>query len=142
VPRLDTLRLRATTVGLYDQNRFDGNPVIGNWPGRLDNFYLATGFSGHGLMHAVGVGRGLAELMLHGRYRTIDLNPLGYERILAGSRTPRKASSDRRRDGAGRSRAGQATATRSARTRSPSRRSALRLPRFSSELLRSGSYRS
>ncbi|MEW2386694.1 FAD-dependent oxidoreductase [Micromonospora sp. NPDC047707] len=83
MPILDTLRLRSTTVGLYDQNRLDGNPIIGNWPGRLDNFHLATGFSGHGLMHALGVGRGLAELILHGRYRTIDLHPLGYERILA-----------------------------------------------------------
>jgi glycine/D-amino acid oxidase-like deaminating enzyme len=88
VPHLDRLRLRSTTVGLYDQNRLDGNPVIGNWPGRLDNFYLATGFSGHGLMHALGVGRGLAELILHDRYLTIDLHPLGYERILTGRPYP------------------------------------------------------
>jgi FAD-dependent oxidoreductase domain-containing protein 1 len=82
IPALDRLRLRSTTVGLYDQNRLDGNPVVGNWPGRLDNFYVACGFSGHGLMHAPGVGRAIAELVVHGSYRTIDLSRLGYQRIL------------------------------------------------------------
>jgi FAD-dependent oxidoreductase domain-containing protein 1 len=82
IPALDRLRLRSTTVGLYDQNRLDGNPIVGNWPGRLDNFYVACGFSGHGLMHAPGVGRAIAELVVHGSYRTIDLSRLGYQRIL------------------------------------------------------------
>jgi FAD-dependent oxidoreductase domain-containing protein 1 len=81
-PGLDRLRLHATTVGHYDQNRLDGNPILGSWPGRLDNYYLATGFSGHGMMHAPGVGRALAELILHGRYQTLDLERFGYERIL------------------------------------------------------------
>jgi FAD-dependent oxidoreductase domain-containing protein 1 len=85
VPALDEVRRRSTLVGWYDQNRLDGNPVIGNWPGRLDNLHLACGFSGHGLMHAPGVGRGLTELIVHGEYRTIDLSRLGYERILTGS---------------------------------------------------------
>lgn len=84
LPGLDRLRLHSTRVGLYDQNRLDGNPVIGNQPGRMDNFYVATGFSGHGLMHALGVGRGLAELIVHDGYRSIDLGRLGYERIPAG----------------------------------------------------------
>ncbi len=44
--------------------------------GKLDNFYLAAGFSGHGLMHAPGCGRALAELILDGAYQTIDLSPL------------------------------------------------------------------
>lgn len=86
IPALDRLRLKSTTVGLYDQNRFDGNPVIGNYSGHLDNFWVACGFSGHGLMHALGVGRALAEQLVHGRYLTIDLQRLGYERILAGHR--------------------------------------------------------
>jgi glycine/D-amino acid oxidase-like deaminating enzyme len=82
VPRLDELRLRATTAGLYDQNRLDGNMIIGNWPGHLDNFYLACGFSGHGMMHAPAVGRALSELVLHGEYHTIDLSKMSYRRIL------------------------------------------------------------
>jgi FAD-dependent oxidoreductase domain-containing protein 1 len=82
IPALTKLQLRRTRVGLYDQNRFDGNMIIGNWPGRLDNFFLACGFSGHGFMHAPGVGRALAELILHGEYLTIDLQRMGYQRIL------------------------------------------------------------
>lgn len=84
IPGLDRARLRATTVGLYDQNRLDGNMVLGNWPGHLDNYYLACGFSGHGMMHAPGVGRALAELIVYGRYRTLDLSALGYARIPEG----------------------------------------------------------
>jgi hypothetical protein len=30
------------------------------------------------------VGRGLSELLLHGRYQTLDLSRLGYQRILDG----------------------------------------------------------
>ena len=67
------LTLKTTWTGLYDQNCFDGNMIIGNWPGHLDNFFVACGFSGHGFMHALGVGRALTELILHGEYRTLDL---------------------------------------------------------------------
>lgn len=77
----DISRQRSWT-GLYDQNRLDGNAIIGNWPGRLDNLYIASGFSGHGFMHALGVGRALTELILHGAYRTIDLARLGYQRVI------------------------------------------------------------
>jgi glycine/D-amino acid oxidase-like deaminating enzyme len=58
--------------------------ILGNWPGQLDNFFIACGFSGHGLMHAPAVGRALAELVLRGRYQTIDLSRMGYGRVLAG----------------------------------------------------------
>ena len=87
-PGLDELRLRSTTAGLYDQNRMDGNMIIGNWPGHLDNFYLACGLSGHGLMHAPGIGRALTELILHGEYQTIDLTRLGYQRVQDGRAYP------------------------------------------------------
>lgn len=56
--------------------------ILGNWPGKLDNFHVACGFSGHGLMHAPAVGRALSELILHGGYRTLDLTRMGYQRVL------------------------------------------------------------
>ena len=56
--------------------------IIGNWPGHLANFHVASGFSGHGLMHALGVGRGLTELILHGDYTTLDLHHLHYQRVI------------------------------------------------------------
>ncbi|MHA3021612.1 NAD(P)/FAD-dependent oxidoreductase [Mycobacterium sp. BMJ-28] len=84
-PVLDALKPVSTWAGLYDQNRFDGNMIIDRWTGHLDNFYFATGFSGHGLMHAPGVGRALTELIVHGKYRSIDLSRFGLDRILTGT---------------------------------------------------------
>lgn len=77
-----TLRLKETWTGLYDQNRFDGNMIIGNWAGRVENVFVACGFSGHGSMHALGVGRALSELVLYGEYTTLDLQRMGYQRIV------------------------------------------------------------
>ena len=37
-----------------------------------------------GLQQAPAVGRGLAELVVHGRYATLDLAALGHERVAAG----------------------------------------------------------
>jgi glycine/D-amino acid oxidase-like deaminating enzyme len=82
IPAFETLRLKREWAGLYDECELDGNMILGNWPGRLDNFYVACGFSGHGLMHAPAVGRALAELVVKGRFETLDLARLGYQRVL------------------------------------------------------------
>ena len=83
-PQFERTKEKNTMPGLYDQNAFDASPIIGPWSGRLDNFYLVAGFSGHGLMHAPGCGRALAELILEGAYRTIDLTRLGWARVPEG----------------------------------------------------------
>lgn len=80
-PALEAAKCHRTWSGLYEVNDLDGNPVIGAWTGRLDNLYTAAGFSGHGMMHAPATGRAIAELMLTGRFQTIDLTRLGYERV-------------------------------------------------------------
>jgi len=82
VPAMEELRLCDSWVGHYDRNTLDGNMILGNWPGRLDNFYVACGFTGHGLMHAPAVGRALGELILDGGFQTIDLTRMGYQRVL------------------------------------------------------------
>lgn len=84
VPSADQLRLESTWSGHYDQNRLDGNMILDRWTGHLDNFYVATGFSGHGLMHAPAVGRALTELIRHGEFQTIDLHRMGLARVAAG----------------------------------------------------------
>jgi len=89
-PQFEKTRCKNTLPGLYDQNDFDGNPIIGPGADGLDNFHLMTGFSGHGLMHAPGCGLALAELLLHGRFETIDLTRLGWRRIPQGQPLPER----------------------------------------------------
>jgi glycine/D-amino acid oxidase-like deaminating enzyme len=84
-PQFERTRCTSTLPGLYDQNDFDGNVIIGPGAGGLGNFHLLSGFSGHGLMHAPGCGRAMAELLLTGGYQTIDLTRFGYQRILDGT---------------------------------------------------------
>ena len=85
IPAFESLKLKREWAGLYDQCELDGNMILGNWPGTLDNFYVACGFSGHGLMHAPAVGRALAELLTQGRFETLDLSRMGYQRVLDGT---------------------------------------------------------
>ncbi len=83
VPDADRVRLVSTWSGHYDQNRLDGQMILDRWD-ELDNYYVATGFSGHGLMHAPAVGRALAELILHGEFQTLDLTRMGLARVREG----------------------------------------------------------
>ena len=83
IPAFEAIRPGRAWAGHYDFNTFDQNAIVGPLPG-LDNVLVATGFSGHGLQQAPGVGRGLSELITHGRYASLDLSPLSYERITAG----------------------------------------------------------
>lgn len=89
-PQFERTKEKNCMPGLYDQNDFDGNAIVGPWTGRLENFYLAAGFSGHGLMHAPGCGRALAETILDGSYRTIDLSNLGWSRVESGRPYPER----------------------------------------------------
>jgi len=89
-PAFEACRCRRTWSGLYEQNELDGNPVIGNGSGRLANFHVVAGFSGHGMMHAPAAGRAIAELVVHGRFESIDLARLGYTRIAAHAPYPER----------------------------------------------------
>ena len=80
-PGFDAVKVLRAWAGQYDYNTLDQNAILGVWP-RASNLYLMNGFSGHGLQQSPAVGRGLAELILTGTYQTIDLSPLGPERIL------------------------------------------------------------
>lgn len=90
VPALEQLRLVRAWAGHYEMCLFDHNGVVGPHPD-VPNFVFATGFSGHGVMHAPGTARGVAEWIAHGHYHTIDLSPLGFDRIAANRPMPESA---------------------------------------------------
>jgi glycine/D-amino acid oxidase-like deaminating enzyme len=81
-PAFEAAKCHRTWSGLYEQNELDGNPIIGPWKGGLANLFTVSGFSGHGMMHAPAAGRAIAELIVHGRFESIDLTRLGYSRVL------------------------------------------------------------
>ncbi|MFW5637287.1 MAG: NAD(P)/FAD-dependent oxidoreductase [Thermodesulfobacteriota bacterium] len=80
VPAFETLKLMRGWAGLYAVNTLDGNAILGEWP-ELKGFYLANGFSGHGLQQAPAVGRYLSELILK-KPVSLDLSIFSPERIL------------------------------------------------------------
>ena len=80
VPAFDALRVTSAWSGYYEYNTLDQNGLVGRVPD-FSNLYVGAGFSGHGLQQAPAVGRALAELIAEGTYRTLDLSPLGVERV-------------------------------------------------------------
>lgn len=80
VPQFAALKLTSAWAGHYDYNTFDQNGLVGPHPA-LDNLLCANGFSGHGLQQAPAVGRGVAEWIAHGAYRSLDLSALTVARV-------------------------------------------------------------
>ncbi len=83
VPAFESLRVVRAWAGYYEMNTFDHNGIVGPHT-EMDNLYLMNGFSGHGMQQAPAVGRALAERLLYGEFRSLDLRPLAYDRIEAG----------------------------------------------------------
>lgn len=79
----EAIKLVNCWAGHYDYNTLDQNAIVGAHD-ELENFIFANGFSGHGLQQSPAIGRGIAELITYGEYRTLDLSPLGYARVASG----------------------------------------------------------
>ncbi|XP_063799772.1 FAD-dependent oxidoreductase domain-containing protein 1 isoform X2 [Pseudophryne corroboree] len=81
VPVFESLKVKSAWAGYYDYNTYDQNGVIGIHPS-VQNLYFACGFSGHGLQHAPAVGRAVAELLIYGYFKTLDLGDFNFQRFL------------------------------------------------------------
>jgi sarcosine oxidase, subunit beta len=53
----------------------DKHSILGRAPD-VENFYLANGSSGHGVMHSPALGQLLAEIMLDGAASSLDIHAL------------------------------------------------------------------
>ncbi len=83
VPAFEAIKVTRAWAGHYAMNVIDHNAILGSHP-EVSNFYMANGFSGHGVQQSPAVGRGLAELIVGGSYRSLDLSPFGFERFAQG----------------------------------------------------------
>jgi glycine/D-amino acid oxidase-like deaminating enzyme len=85
VPQFEEIKLVNMWVGHYDYNTLDQNAIVGPHPD-VPNFLFVNGFSGHGLQQSPAMGRGLAEWITYGGYRSLDLSPFAVDRVLRGEK--------------------------------------------------------
>jgi sarcosine oxidase subunit beta len=73
VPALDGVAVdrAAAWSGLYEDSP-DGHAIVG----KLGDLVLANGSSGHGVMHAPALGQLVAEIVLDGEARSLDIGDL------------------------------------------------------------------
>jgi sarcosine oxidase subunit beta len=70
-------------AGIYDVSA-DARPIIGP-VAELSGLFVAAGFSGTGFKTSPAVGAAMAELVIDGKSKTVDLSPFSFERIRAGN---------------------------------------------------------
>ncbi|NP_001087061.1 FAD-dependent oxidoreductase domain-containing protein 1 [Xenopus laevis] len=80
VPAFESLKVKTSWAGYYDYNTYDQNGVVGMHP-LVNNLFFATGFSGHGLQHSPAVGRAVAELIVDGGFKTLNLSSFSFRRF-------------------------------------------------------------
>jgi len=84
VPEMQRLRLTRTWAGYVDMTP-DFLPILGAVE-RIEGFYMATGFSGHGFAVGPVVGKLMAELIVEGR-TSVDITAFRPSRFAEG-KTP------------------------------------------------------
>jgi glycine/D-amino acid oxidase-like deaminating enzyme len=82
IPAFEAAKLERAWAGYFEMNTFDHNALLGPHES-IDNFLFMNGFSGHGMQQSPIVGRAVAELILEGRFTTLDLSELLFSRVAA-----------------------------------------------------------
>ncbi len=74
--------VRSAWAGLYEMTP-DRHPIVG--PAPAPGLWIAAGFSGHGFQHGPIVGKLVAEAIVHGSARSVDIRPLSLDRFASGA---------------------------------------------------------
>ncbi|WP_457790723.1 NAD(P)/FAD-dependent oxidoreductase [Pseudomonas sp. PL-6] len=90
IPQFRDVEIVDFWMGHYDFNTFDYNVVIGPHD-QVSNFHFTNGSSGHGSQQGPAVGRGVAEQIVYGEFRSLDLTPFLYARFAKGERVVERA---------------------------------------------------
>ncbi len=80
IPQFEAIKLTNSWAGHYAFNTLDQNAILGPHS-EVGNFIFVNGFSGHGFQQSPAMGRGTAEFITYGEYRSLDLTPFNYARI-------------------------------------------------------------
>ena len=80
MPNTAVCKLKSGWANHYDTVTADHNAILG-WHEEHPGLLLQVGYSGHGAMESPAAGLCLAELVLFGKYRTIDCSPLRWGRF-------------------------------------------------------------
>jgi glycine/D-amino acid oxidase-like deaminating enzyme len=80
IPQFESIKLMNSWAGHYAFNTFDQNAILGRHS-KVENFIFVNGFSGHGFQQSPAMGRGIAEFITYGEYRSLDLSPFHFNRI-------------------------------------------------------------
>ena len=80
IPAFEAVKVVREWAGHYDYNTLDQNAIVGPHP-EVSNFVFLNGFSGHGLQQSPAMGRGTAEFLTYGEFRSLDLTPFSFARI-------------------------------------------------------------
>ena len=80
IPQFEAIKVISEWAGHYAYNTLDQNAITGPHP-EISNFLFLNGFSGHGLQQSPAMGRGTAEWLTYGSYRSLDLSAFHYERV-------------------------------------------------------------
>jgi sarcosine oxidase subunit beta len=81
MPLMERASRASHWAGLYEVTP-DAHPIYGRTP--VDGFLVCTGFSGHGFMHGPISGKLMSELILDGRFSTVDVSMLDLARFEEG----------------------------------------------------------
>jgi sarcosine oxidase subunit beta len=78
-PALAEAGIRRAWAGLYEMSP-DAHPILGRTR-QIEGLFFANGFSGHGFQHAPAAGKLVAEEIVFGSARSLDISPLRLDRF-------------------------------------------------------------